>query len=86
MTEKNLENLTYKEALRLLINLIDEQGERIQSIDEREIHLQKVIERLMGQMEGKKEAKEESRADWKLVLTVVGVIVSILLGIAGLIW
>lgn len=86
--EKMSENgkLTYTQALELVLDRLRQHDKRIDSIDERERLIQKALERLAGEKTGKKEAKKEHRADWKLILTTIGVIASIAIGVAGLIW
>lgn len=74
--------LTYTEALKLVMMILSEHKTQIKSIDERERLIQKALERMAGERAGKETAKKESRADWKLILTVIGVIISIALGIA----
>jgi len=73
---EDLEKLSYKEALRLVIKILDEQGNQIKSLDDRERMIQKALERIAGKEEGKKEAKKESHADWKYWLGIIGLVVT----------
>ena len=86
--EKDLEKLSYKEALRLVIKMLDEQGERAQSLDSkfnaldaRELLLQKAMERLLGKLEGKKEEGINWRWKAGFVLSIAGFISSIIISI-----
>jgi len=63
--QEEIEKMGYKDALKLLMKILDEQGKQIASLDERERLIQKTLERLMGQLEGAKEAKKEFGEDWK---------------------
>lgn len=79
---EELEKLTYKEALRLVIKILDEHGNQIKSIDERERLIQKALERLMGRLEGR---KEESKAwMWKVgfALSIIGFAASVIVAMA----
>jgi len=69
---EDLEKLSYKEALRLVIKILDEQGNQIKSLDDRERMIQKALERIAGKEEGKK----ESQADWKHWLGIVGLFIT----------
>jgi len=73
---EDLEKLSYKEALRLVIKILDEQGNQIKSLDDRERLIQKALERIAGREEGKKEAKKTSRADWKHWLGIIGLVIT----------
>lgn len=86
MSEEDLEKLSYKEALRLVIKILDEQGSQIKSLDDRERMIQRTLERLMGKLEGKKEAKQEegkSRTWW---LGVAGFALGVAVVIIDVAW
>jgi len=81
--KEDLENLTYKELVRVMIH-------RIESLDERERLLQKDLSRIHGLLEGKKEEEERKKERsktrrWQVatVISIIGLVFSIIVAIVN---
>jgi len=73
---EDVEKMTYKELVRVLI-------QRIESIDDRERLLQKELARIHGLIEGKKEGSKTRRWQVATVISVIGLVFSIIVAVVN---
>jgi len=75
------EKLTYKELVRILIDRINSQDKKFDNLDKREIIIQKALARLEGKLEGRKEGSKIRRWQIATVISVIGLVVSIIVAV-----